>query len=54
MINEEQSLLAAEERRKQKAAKKFGKQVQTAKLQERAKQRKAANELPSKKGPASR
>ena len=42
MINEQQTIQAAAERRKQRNAKKFGKQVQTAKVQERALQRKAA------------
>eukprot|EP00316_Scyphosphaera_apsteinii_P001590 CAMPEP_0119328118 /NCGR_PEP_ID=MMETSP1333-20130426/72499_1 /TAXON_ID=418940 /ORGANISM="Scyphosphaera apsteinii, Strain RCC1455" /LENGTH=310 /DNA_ID=CAMNT_0007336885 /DNA_START=13 /DNA_END=945 /DNA_ORIENTATION=+ len=42
MITEQQAILTSEERRKQRTAKKFGKQVQTAKLQERAQQRKAA------------
>ena len=40
MLREHENLVQVEERRKQRTAKKFGKQVQVAKLQERAQQRK--------------
>lgn len=40
LIDEKQAIIDSEERRKQRTAKKFGKQVQTAKLQQRAQQRK--------------
>lgn len=41
MLKEKSRILHLEERRRQREAKKFGKQVQTQKLQERAKQRKS-------------
>ena len=52
MIQQQQEIIGQEQRRKQRTAKKFGKQVQIAKLQERAQQRKAemTSVVNSKKG----